>query len=1267
MPCFPRLSFALTAAFTLLFSAVFTPRTTLQAAPPTGSGWTLVWNDEFNGTSLDLTKWRHWLLGPRRSAVNSPSSVAVADGVLTLSTHTTGGVHYTGMIATDKSYLFTYGYIEARINYDSAPGMWSAFWLQSPTMGSPLGDPQTAGTEIDICEHRSHDGNGNARDGNIGGVIHWDGYGASHRSHGYDSGNLGLGDGYHIYGMEWTPTRQRFYINGVLRWTINNSANTPVSQRSEFIILSNEVQDGGWSGAVPAGGYGTLATTTTRMQVDYVRVYQRTETVVNGDFEGRLAPFGSAGQGTWSATGGRTAPAAAKLAPATAVESSVNQTVFGLLPDTAYILTGWGNPGPTAPALRLGVRDYGGSDTAQLLSTPDTFASATLPFTTGPTHRSARIYAASTSPGSIGYADDFLLRRAASVNNGQLETGDALAWNSVYGGAAVASEGIHYGGSHAWKIPAGTSSAGVEQTVLGLAPSTAYRLSAWTVNGGAGLTFGVKNHGASQVTSTVPASTWTRATVNFTTGASATSATIFAFRGSGTQVAYADAFFLSQPLAAPWSSEEVYANPLTGTAGRRGAQFVLQSGGANVSGGSDRAHFVRQFASGDVTLTARILGVDTTAYHAKAGLMIRESAADTARSASIAWGPVSQLVDFQTRATVAATAAGTTTERDFPDPPWLRLTRRGNVFTAYHSPDGAAWTRLGAPRTVAMGASTFVGLFACSGDGARLAEAALDHVSVTRALPDVTILSPVEGASVYADGSALRLTAAVTDSGFPVVRWSAVSGPGPVSFMDSAVADTFAVFSAPGTYVLRCTATTATGTGSDDITVHVVAPSPTDPALALHLRLDEAAGSIASDSSPLANHATASGPLVWSPTAGRLAGAAGFNGTDSFLTVPDAPSLDGAAALTLSFWFRADTLGVNTGLVSKRVTFNSQNAYGCFLHLDGRLSVDFDSNNNRFTSNTIFNAGAWYHIALVFDGAQTADQRVRLYVNGALDKTATETSITLPNTTAPLYLGTLAPGSSVFAGLLDEVRLHRRALAATEVAALFVETSRFVPRLSLGSAPAATIGVPAALNAMVSDFSVPVAVTTWSRLSGPGFAAFADPAAPGTTVTFDQPGSHVLRLGAANAFGEVFRTLSVTAAAPLNPSRFADWQQLTWPGLADSAIMGPTADPDADGRPNLLEWALGTSPVSAESVPVLTVQSVESGSAPALLKLSYTRPAQREGVIYTGEFSPDLTPNSWTSAGVTHTRLTSGDSETWQITYPASGARAFLRLRVSLP
>ena len=233
-----------------------------QAAPP-GDGWALGWSDEFDGTSLNGSNWAIGT-GNRRDAVNTANALSVQDGYLRIKTYTEGGTHYTGWIGSQGKYENAFGYWEARIRYNSSQGMWSAFWLQPYGINS-IGDPAGNGTEIDIAEHRSRDSGGANLTNSLAMNVHWDGYGADHRSTGYTSPSLGLGSGYHIYGMEWTPTQQKFYINGILRWTINNATFSPVSQRSEFIILSSEVENGGWAGNVPAGGYGTLATTTTNM------------------------------------------------------------------------------------------------------------------------------------------------------------------------------------------------------------------------------------------------------------------------------------------------------------------------------------------------------------------------------------------------------------------------------------------------------------------------------------------------------------------------------------------------------------------------------------------------------------------------------------------------------------------------------------------------------------------------------------------------------------------------------------------------------------------------------------------------------------------------------------------------------------------------------------------------------------------------------------------------------------------------------------------
>jgi len=177
-----------------------------------------------------------------------------------------------------------YGYFEARIKFHGAPGQWSSFCLQSPTIANPIGDPATAGVEMDVVEHRTrcvtaptptpaatctptNDISGRAQQALI-----WDGYGPESRSSVKLTDPLfGLGnDSWHTWALRWTPTELTFYYDDAVTWTMTR----PISRQAQYLILSSEVGEF-FAGAIPATGYGTRATSTTNMQVDYVRAYTR--------------------------------------------------------------------------------------------------------------------------------------------------------------------------------------------------------------------------------------------------------------------------------------------------------------------------------------------------------------------------------------------------------------------------------------------------------------------------------------------------------------------------------------------------------------------------------------------------------------------------------------------------------------------------------------------------------------------------------------------------------------------------------------------------------------------------------------------------------------------------------------------------------------------------------------------------------------------------------------------------------------------------------
>lgn len=145
--------FAFAAISTLLLVETATFALAQNAEIPV-KGYKLVWSDEFNGIAMDTRKWDYRDLGPRRDAVNVKDTVSLdGKGHLVLTTKRSGDAYHTAMIGTQGKFEAVFGYFECRVQLQKEIGHWSAFWLQTPTMGEDIGNPAKAGTEIDVIEY----------------------------------------------------------------------------------------------------------------------------------------------------------------------------------------------------------------------------------------------------------------------------------------------------------------------------------------------------------------------------------------------------------------------------------------------------------------------------------------------------------------------------------------------------------------------------------------------------------------------------------------------------------------------------------------------------------------------------------------------------------------------------------------------------------------------------------------------------------------------------------------------------------------------------------------------------------------------------------------------------------------------------------------------------------------------------------------------------------------------------------------------------------
>ena len=228
------------------------PRPTPRPVGQSGH-WNLIFDDEFNGSSLDLSKWRPNRLGSSDTAITppfnraevscyDPAQVSEGNGELDLKAvaRSCDGYSYaSGTVESNGKFNFTHGYMEARIWTPVGSGMWPAFWSNGQHW------PQDG--EIDVLEAYGTDTSS----------YHY------HYACGGDcvaGGSVdvpGATSGWHTYAADWEPGVITWYYDGHQVWQYT----TGITSSPMYLIINLGLNSS--SSAVPA-----------TMRVDYVRVWQ---------------------------------------------------------------------------------------------------------------------------------------------------------------------------------------------------------------------------------------------------------------------------------------------------------------------------------------------------------------------------------------------------------------------------------------------------------------------------------------------------------------------------------------------------------------------------------------------------------------------------------------------------------------------------------------------------------------------------------------------------------------------------------------------------------------------------------------------------------------------------------------------------------------------------------------------------------------------------------------------------------------------------------
>lgn len=273
-------------SFFLTTSLLATVTTSAFAQTPTG--WIPTWSDEFNGSSINTSRWdvltrvnnfnnEEQVYLPEMASIAQTSLGGVDRSVLRItSTDQAWGSgsqsrdYRSARLESNTTQL--YGRFEVMAKIPTTKGIWPAIWLLPRDTDWPTGG------EIDIMEHAG------SQPGKVSSAYHWGNNPGGPSNFVFDEHITGTQwpDAYHLYSVEWSPEEIRYFVDDTLHFTVTN-AMAPISSTPMSVILNTAV--GGWFDGSPNGS----TVFPQHFDIDYVRVYEKSvalsSELLNGAFE----------------------------------------------------------------------------------------------------------------------------------------------------------------------------------------------------------------------------------------------------------------------------------------------------------------------------------------------------------------------------------------------------------------------------------------------------------------------------------------------------------------------------------------------------------------------------------------------------------------------------------------------------------------------------------------------------------------------------------------------------------------------------------------------------------------------------------------------------------------------------------------------------------------------------------------------------------------------------------------------------------------------
>jgi photosystem II stability/assembly factor-like uncharacterized protein/regulation of enolase protein 1 (concanavalin A-like superfamily) len=155
---------------------------------------------------------------------------------------------------------------------------------------------------------------------------------------------------------------------------------------------------------------------------------------------------------------------------------------------------------------------------------------------------------------------------------------------------------------------------------------------------------------------------------------------------------------------------------------------TIKGSGDDIGGISDQFRFEDTTYTGDCQIIARVKSQENIYPGAKAGVMIREDIAPWTKHVFMMMTP-GNGANLQSRGATYGGTDNISGTAGVTAPYWVKLTRKGSVFTGYSSADGITWNLTGTVN-INMNTTVKIGLAVTSYEYNQLGEAVFDNVSV---------------------------------------------------------------------------------------------------------------------------------------------------------------------------------------------------------------------------------------------------------------------------------------------------------------------------------------------------------------------------------------------------------------------------------------------------------------------------------------------------------------------------------------------------------